>query len=182
MDTQSLPQQARPYHGFEEFCPIAESNFLDLADECVQTSLLCARCQQIRTWLKRNLHRLEQEKSAQTLRKFNHHSSGRELEEAYRQGCHLCTILWTAFLTHRGAHRDVSRAETVRQAKSFKSALNVLSLTVCHILPRLWKTQDGRATACTYIGRKLTGQQKKDQNLHHAVLQMRSAGTCSRIV
>src|SRR5882757_7094112 len=101
MDSPTLAQLARPVHGCTEFCSMAKTNILGLIDESVQTSLLCTQCQQIRTWLESNFHRLKRDRFLRTRRKFNHHVSGRELENSYLQGCHLCTLLWTVFLRHQ---------------------------------------------------------------------------------
>lgn len=123
MDSPTLSQLARPVHGCTEFCSIAKTNILGLIDESVQTSLLCTQCQQIRTWLESNFHRLKRDRFLRTRRKFNHHVSGRELENSYLQGCHLCTLLWTFFLRHQRAQHHTHLADSLREAKDLTVVL-----------------------------------------------------------
>ncbi|PMD16777.1 HET-domain-containing protein [Hyaloscypha hepaticicola] len=117
MESPTLAQVARPVHGFQEFCSIAKTDMLGSIDESVQTSLLCTQCQQIRTCLESNVHRLKRGRFLRTRRKFDHHVSGRELENSYLQGCHLCTILWIVSLRHESAQHKIHFTDLLREAK-----------------------------------------------------------------
>jgi hypothetical protein len=127
MESPTLAQLARPVHGYKEFCSIAKTNMLGSIDESVQTSLLCTRCQQIRTWLESDLHRLKRGPFLQTRRQFDHHVSGRELENSYLQGCHLCTILCIVFLRHESAQHKIHFTDLVREAKDLAVVLEPVS-------------------------------------------------------
>ena len=123
MESVAPFQMPRRAHSFTEFCPIDENGSLDIIDESVQTSLLCTQCQQIRTWLQSKLYRLKNKGFIHTTRTFNHHASGRLLEEAHLHGCHLCTIIWNDFLGYGGPNYTGDTKKVLRKAKDLQIIL-----------------------------------------------------------
>ena len=110
MEASTLPQAPRPAHSWNDYCLIPENGSLGFDDRSVQPSLLCAKCEQLPRWLKANLHFVEQKPSKFSEKKFDHHATCRELEEAYQQGCHLCTLVWGSLVDRRSSRADQFRS------------------------------------------------------------------------
>lgn len=89
-------QPKRPAMWPEEFISAISSKAVDTGpDTTVQPNMLCSKCQPIRNWMEGNCDNTTELEVEQELQ---HHSTGSKLAEKSIKGCHLCTLIWHAFL------------------------------------------------------------------------------------
>jgi len=67
---------------------------------------LCEKCNRIREWIK-----VAPIKSTKDEHKFEHHTSGRQLELSANEGCHLCTLLWQGAIDPASIYLTLWREE-----------------------------------------------------------------------
>ncbi|KAK5657921.1 hypothetical protein OQA88_2470 [Cercophora sp. LCS_1] len=88
-------QPDRPTHFFREHLPLQRIDGVRSGKNTSVESQLCAKCESIRDWIRANLNALVKPgTSAVSPPRFPHHVSGKALEDSYKSGCHLCTLLW----------------------------------------------------------------------------------------
>jgi hypothetical protein len=105
-----LPQPPRPTHGFIDFVP-NPGNFEDgSVGEKIWIGQLCDLCDKIRDWLV-HVDSCKSGESCSTCslpkEEIPHHETGAELEESFKNGCHMCTHLWCSFVHKTGRPYDV---------------------------------------------------------------------------
>ncbi|KAJ3457106.1 hypothetical protein MRS44_014247 [Fusarium solani] len=92
-------QPPRPFGWYGEFIPLTSSEAEPTSpDYTVVSSVLCLKCEAIRSWAQTNLSKREAVERPLLQTHFRHHDSGTDLLDSYASGCHLCTLIWWSFL------------------------------------------------------------------------------------
>ncbi|KAH7137859.1 heterokaryon incompatibility protein-domain-containing protein [Dactylonectria macrodidyma] len=91
-------QPPRPFRWTGEFIPLTSSEAEPPSpDYAVVSSVLCPKCEAIRSWAQTNLSKREALERPLPQEHFRHHDSGTDLQDSYASGCHLCTLIWWSF-------------------------------------------------------------------------------------
>lgn len=98
--------RSRPLQWYRDFEPTDISD----PDVTIRPEILCKACLRVVPWLQDN--RGVEESQRQTL---THSTSGQALEKAYKDGCHLCTLLWHCLVEKTS--RDFSSLEKRLKAR-----------------------------------------------------------------
>ncbi|KAK4444701.1 heterokaryon incompatibility protein-domain-containing protein [Podospora aff. communis PSN243] len=117
------PQRNRPVHSFREFVPIDRCDRQDFEGDDLVSSILCPKCDAIRIWVRRNQHTFPREyrgSKPRTSHIFEHHESGLALEQSYKDGCHLCTLVWV-LLTEEAELNSESAGEPINLKRDQRS-------------------------------------------------------------
>ncbi|KAE9369023.1 HET-domain-containing protein [Stipitochalara longipes BDJ] len=87
--------RSRPFGWNGAFLPL-DPSIPDsmILEDSVNTGVLCPKCATIRLWAEQNLTTLEAATSPPPPQNFAHYEMARFLEESYREGCHLCALIW----------------------------------------------------------------------------------------
>jgi hypothetical protein len=92
------PQPDRPTHSFREPVPVQRANGESHGSTTSVKSILCSKCEVIRTWVCGTITNAQQgtinHAPREAMHLFANHESGIALEQSYKAGCHLCTLLW----------------------------------------------------------------------------------------
>ena len=100
-------QPARPIMWPGDFVTAASSNAVSINpnNPAVHPGIMCLKCRPISKWLttKQWEHEQPGHPPGEALRSFHaegklwhefeHHETGLQLEESYKEGCHLCTLI-----------------------------------------------------------------------------------------
>jgi len=103
-------QPARPIMWPGDFVTAGSSNAVSINpnNPAVHPGIMCLKCRPISKWLttKQWEHEQPGHPPGEALRSFHaegklwhefeHHETGLQLEESYKEGCHLCTLIWQA--------------------------------------------------------------------------------------
>ena len=94
-----LPQPTRQTGPFVKFHPLARTNTNVGSSNLsvIQLGQLCTICASIRGWIAE--HTDEIRTSGYQGPDRPHHASAGQLEQSFRDGCHLCTLLWSSLLS-----------------------------------------------------------------------------------
>jgi hypothetical protein len=76
------------------------------ANRVVTPHHLCEKCNHIREWIE-----VTPIKSTKEELRFEHHTSGRQLELSANEGCHLCTLLWQGATDPASIYLNLRREE-----------------------------------------------------------------------
>ena len=103
-----FPQRLSPL--YNDFIRSTTGETYPNSTERIKTSVLCSKCEPIRTWLAENWARLliPNQKFEHI---FNHYDDSRHLKQSALSGCHLCTLFW-----HNFDHKMVS-SQALRLAR-----------------------------------------------------------------
>ncbi|KAM6521777.1 hypothetical protein FALCPG4_011483 [Fusarium falciforme] len=99
MSIRPTLQPPRPFGWYGEFTPLTSSEAEPTSpDYTVVSSVLCLKCEAIRSWAQTNLSKREAVERPLPQTHIRHHDSGTDLLDSYASGCHLCTLIWWSFL------------------------------------------------------------------------------------
>jgi hypothetical protein len=97
-----------PLQWYRDFEPADISD----PDVTVQLEALCEACLRVGPWLQDN--RGVEDSQRQTL---THCKNGKALEKAYKEGCHLCTLLWHSLVEPTTRHFSLEKRLEDRNAR-----------------------------------------------------------------
>lgn len=98
-----------PLQWYRDFEPADISD----PDVTIQPDILCEACLRVGPWLQDN--RSVEDSQKETL---THCKSGQALEQAYKDGCHLCTLLWHSLVEPTTRHFSLEKRLEDRNARA----------------------------------------------------------------